>query len=91
MFKLNFFSIQGDLPSRNLQVHRQNLQVAMMKGENQEDQNQGLREGRKRKSTGQDPSTLAAVKRLMVLCHFPDSLGVQKADVFKGEGFMSSI
>lgn len=77
-----FYSIQENLLSQNRQVHRQNiLVVMMMMRENQEDQNQGLSDGRGRKGTDQDPSIHAGVKRLMVLCLFQDSLGTPKTDV----------
>lgn len=75
---MSCFSIQGaDLLIQVPQVHPQNLQVVMMKKENQEDQSPGLRDQGKKGSTNQEPSTLTVtMKLLLVLCHFPDSLGV---------------
>lgn len=74
-----FCSIQENLRSQNLQVHRQPILVVMMMMiENQEDQNQGLGERRKRKGTGQDPSIRAGMERLTVLYLFQGFLGTQK-------------
>ncbi|XP_048232533.1 uncharacterized protein LOC8286417 isoform X4 [Ricinus communis] len=68
-------SIQGaDLRIRARQVHHQILQVATTRKGNQEDQSQDLREQRRKRSTGQDPSTLAMTrKRRMALCRSQDS------------------
>lgn len=71
-------SIQGgDLLSLAPQVRLQILLVVMKRIENQEDLNPGLRELRRKRSTGQDPSTVAVtMARLMAPCHFQDSLRV---------------
>lgn len=49
--------------------------------ENPDGLNLGLREQRKKRSTSQEPDTLAVMmKRLMVLCHFQDSLRASRAN-----------
>lgn len=80
-----FCSIRRDLWSQVLLVHLRNIRaVTKKREENQEDQSQGLREGRKRNGTDQDRSiiiaTLAVKKRLMGLCGFLDFSRLRKDD-----------
>ena len=76
---------EGDLQSLAPHLHRQILPVVKKTTENQEDSSPGLREQKRKRSTSQEPSTLAAVTvtvtvtRLMALFHFRDSLKVSRA------------
>lgn len=67
---------EGDLQSLAPRVPPQNLTVVKKKREIRKDPSPGLREQRRKRSTGQGPNTPAVtMTRLMVLCHFQDSLG----------------
>ncbi|KAK3006509.1 hypothetical protein RJ639_016995 [Escallonia herrerae] len=79
--KKRLINIPGDPLSLVPQVHPQNIRAVVTRG-NLEDPGQDLRVGRKKRNTGQSPSTLeVTAKRLMALCHCQDSLGAQRPDV----------
>lgn len=71
---------EGDLQSLAPRLHRQILPVVKKTTESQEDPSPGLREQKRKRGTGQEPSTLAVMMtRLMALFHYLDSLRTSRA------------